>query len=635
MRQLTSTCSNIVELCGEELAIDDVAAVGRGAEVGIEKTSQARREKARKSVEVIAAMLEDGGVVYGVNTGFGGMSGVAVTDREEMKELQKNLLWFLKAGAGDWIPSADVRAAMAIRVNSFIRHGASAVRWELIERYTHLLNRNLVPCVRELGSIGASGDLVPLAAIAGAAIGLGNEFQIRSGDCSSPVGSRIALKTNNLKPIELHPKEGLALVNGTSMSTAIAANCIADAKDLLKLALGSHALMLQGLSGMTEYFEEYIQKVKPHSGQRRAAAAMLRLLADSSLVSTVSTGDRPKQEASVGTLHRLLRTLSENSSESRTTSECLSEVLAEIDRRVEDIAEDSRTTEHRLNDQEIVQRLVAIQDTVRKHRGKVFFEAEPVQDRYSLRCLPQYLGPILDGFDTITKQIEVEINSANDNPLVDPTEEKIYHSGNFLGQYTAVAMDQLRYYLSLLVQHLDSQIAQLVEPAFSGGLTPSLVGNANSPANSGLKGLQISANSIAPVVAFLGAPIADRFPSHAEQFNQNINSLSFPSARFARQSVDATRQYMAIALLFGVQAVELRSRINDANKPVVDALSTETRPLYRAVLSVLDRDPATGKPLIWNDEEQALDVYIEKLAADIAEGDKSQLIRAMQNTEIS
>lgn len=168
---------------------------------------------------------------------------------------------------------------------------------------------------------------------------------------------------------------------------------------------------------------------------------------------------------------------------------------------------------------------------------------ELVQDRYPVRCLPQYMVPLVEGLDNIAQQVTTEINSASDNSLIDPDKGMDYHGGNFLGQYIGIAMDQLRYYLGLMAKHLDVQIALLVTPEFSNGLPSCLIGNTQRTVNMGLKGLQISGNSIMPLLMFYGHPLidrfpTDRFPTHAEQFNQNISSLGHGSAHLARQSID-------------------------------------------------------------------------------------------------
>jgi phenylalanine ammonia-lyase len=247
-------------------------------------------------------------------------------------------------------------------------------------------------------------------------------------------------------------------------------------------------------------------------------------------------------------------------------------------------------------------------------------DGDLIQDRYSLRCLPQYMGPIVDGLAQIGRQIAVEMNSATDNPLIDVQNQTDYHGGNFLGQYIGVAMDHLRYYLGLLAKHLDVQIALLVAPAFNNGLPASLVGNPDRKVNMGLKGLQIAGNSIMPLLTFFGNSLVDRFPTHAEQFNQNINSQGFGSANLARQSIDTFQQYMAIALMFGVQAVDLRTHQRFGHYDARSTLSPATLPLYEAVREVVGRPPSRSRPYIWNDNEQPLDEHIARIAADIAGG---------------
>lgn len=433
-------------------------------------------QRVQASHEYVIQAVEHEEPIYGITTGFGGMANVVISS-EEAAELQNNLLWFLKAGAGGRLPIADVRACILLRANSLLR-GISGIRLEIIRRLETFLNAGVTPHVYECGSIGASGDLVPLAYIAGAIIGLDPrytvDFQGEEVDCLT------ALERLGLPRLRLAPKEGLALVNGTSVMTGIAANCVFQAQQLLALTMGAQALMLQGLYASNQTFHPFIHQHKPHPGQLWSAQVMLALLAGSQLVRDELGGHQ------------------------------------------------------------------------RQHRGH-----DLIQDRYSLRCLPQYLGPIVDGLAYISRQVEIEANSATDNPLVDDSVPITYHCGNFLGQYIGVAMDQLRYYLGLLAKHLDVQIALLVAPEFSNGLSPSLVGNAARRVNMGLKGLQLSGNSLMPLLLYQGNSLVDRFPTHAEQFNQNVNSQGFGSANLDRHSIDIFQHYTAIALMFGVQAVDL------------------------------------------------------------------------------
>jgi phenylalanine ammonia-lyase len=526
-----------VTVGNRRLSIEEVARVARcGTRVRLNDESDIA-ERVQASCDYIANAVESGKPIYGVTTGFGGMANTDIAP-EEATSLQNNLIWFLKAGAGPKLPTACVRAAMLLRINSHLQ-GASGIRLELIKRMIAFLNAEVTPHVYELGSIGASGDLVPLAQITGALIGLDESFTV---DFKGREMSAIqALEILDLPRIDLRPKEGLAMVNGTSVMTGIAANCVRDSQVILALAMGTHALMIQGLSGTNQSFHPFIHKLKPHLGQVWAASKMVELLAGSCLNRDELDGE---------------------------------------------------------ND----------------YRGH-----QPIQDRYSLRCLPQYMGPIVDGIAEIAQQIEVEINSVTDNPLIDTENQASYHGGNFLGQYIGVGMDRLRYLLGLLAKHLDVQIALLAAPEFNNGLSPSLVGNTSRKVNMGLKGLQIAGNSIMPLLTFYGNSIADRFPTHAEQFNQNINSQGFASANLGRRSIELFQQYMAISLMFAVQAVDLRTHQVAGHYDARECLSPLSLPLYKAVRDVVGQPPNAEKSYIWNDNEQSLDIHIAMIAADIAQ----------------
>lgn len=524
-----------VVISGSSLRIEDIVRVARhGAPVQLTDDADIL-ERVRAAREYVRSAVEAGEPIYGITTGFGGMADVAIAE-EDVADLQENLVWYHKTGAGERLPTEDVRAAMLLRANSHMR-GASAVRLELVRRFVIFLNEGVTPHVYEFGSIGASGDLVPLTYITGAIIGLDECFTVDVG--GETMDAPAALHCLRLEPLHLRAKEGLAMINGTSMMTGIAANCVADAHTLLSLALGAHALMFQALRGTNQSFHPFIHAHKPHTGQVWTAERMLELLTGSDFIRDELDG------------------------------------------------------------------------------GHDYRDDDLIQDRYSLRCLPQYTGPIVDGLQQIGRQVEVEANSTSDNPLTDVDNQAAYHGGNFLGQYIGVAMDQLRYYLGLLVKHLDVQISVLVAPEFNGGLPASLVGNTDRTVNMGLKGLQLSGNSIMPLLSYFGNSLVDRFPTHAEQFNQNINSQGFGSAMLAREAIDACQQYMAIALMFGVQAVDLRSYAMTGTYDPRRYLSPATRSLYDAVRSVVNVPVSADRPYVWDDDDFALDAHIAKIAADI------------------
>ncbi len=441
---------------------------------------------------------------------------------------QNNLLSFLATGAGRVIDRRHVRAAMLLRANVLLR-GCSGVRLEIIERLIRFLQVDAIPVVRELGSIGASGDLVPLSTIARAITGQTEFVNIQFGH--RLVDGQTVLQELGLEPLELLPKEGLAIVNGTSFSSAIAANAIYESQNLMALAIGAQALMLRALLVHESPFEAFVHQCKPHPGQVWVAQITKRLLTEG-------------REQSNG-------------------------------------------------------------------------QPDQVQDRYSLRCLPQYLGPIVEGIARINQVVETEMNSISDNPLIDPQTGKFYQSGNFLGQYIGIAMDDLRRYIGLMAKHLDVQIASLVSPEFSGGLTASLRGNDQLSYNMGLKGLQITGNSIMPLLTYYGNPIVEHFPTHAEQFNQNINGLSWGSANLAWNSVELFQQYMSVALIFAVQALDIRAKSSFGHYDGRVMLGDVAEPLYSAVCRVLEWTPGKSKPLLFNDADRWLEQDVVALQQNI------------------
>ena len=527
---------NMVIVRGEGLTIDDVVRVARfGVKARLTEEEQVLA-RVQASFDYIMQAVDAEKPIYGVTTGFGGMADVLIS-KEETTELQNNMVWFLKTGAGKRLPNEDVRAGMLLRANSLMQ-GISGVRLDLIRRIEVFLNAGVTPHVQELGSIGASGDLIPLAAITGALIGSDTCFKVDFNE--EEIDALSALEQLGLSQIRLAPKEGLAMTNGTSVMTGIAANCVHDAQHLVGLAMGVHALFAQGLGATNQSFHPFIHRHKAHPGQVWSATQMLELLDGSQLIRDELSGNFPQNGQGLP------------------------------------------------------------------------------QDRYSLRCHPQYMGPIIDGLAQIVEQVEVEINSATDNPLIDSDNQRYFNCGNFLGQYVGVAMDHLRNYIGLMAKHLDVQIALLVSPEFNNGLPASLVGKTSRTVNMGLKGLQITGNSIMPLLTFYGNSLVDRFPTHAEQFNQNINSQGFGSANLTRQSIDLFQQYMAIALMFGVQAVDLKTFATSGHYDARVCLSPATSKLYEAFHKVIERPPSKDRPYIWNDNEQPLDEHIRCVANDIA-----------------
>jgi phenylalanine ammonia-lyase len=228
-------------------------------------------------------------------------------------------------------------------------------------------------------------------------------------------------------------------------------------------------------------------------------------------------------------------------------------------------------------------------------------------------ALAQYLGPIADGLRQITTQVTIEMNSVDDNPVTDSPHKRILHNGNFFGQYIGIGMDQLRYYMALVAKHTDAQIGPLVTPEFNRGLPACLAFEEGDSAELGLKGLQICGNSILPRLLHLGQPIVPFFPTHAEQFNQNINSQGFNSAVLASEAMDLMRHYLAIASVFAVQAIEQRSFKQRKSYLATEVLSPALVPLYETIYGVLQKKPSATQPLVPHNSGQGLDELVQRI----------------------
>ena len=179
-------------------------------------------------------------------------------------------------------------------------------------------------------------------------------------------------------------------------------------------------------------------------------------------------------------------------------------------------------------------------------------------------------------------------------------------------------MDQLRTYIALIAKHLDAQIALLMSPEFSGGLPASLAANQNKTVKFGLKGLQIAMHSVAAELTYYANGITHLFSSHCEQFNQNINSLSYNSANLAWKSVELLRQYLAMASIVAVLGIELRTYQLRGHYDAREFLTPPLVPLYEKIYASVNKTMSADKPFILNNHEQSLDDYIKKIADNVS-----------------
>src|SRR5579862_4939875 len=381
--------SSRVSISLENLSFNQIISVAcQGEKVSL-SGDPGFREKLNSGRQTLERKLAQGEIVYGVNTGFGGNARCLIPD-DELAHHQQNLLEYLCCGTGDPLPEEIVRAAILLRANALAR-GLSAVRPVVIERLIDALNLRITPVVPRFGSVGASGDLCPSAHIARALTGQGGEVFYKGRRMAAPE----ALKDAGLDPLPLQSKEGLALLNGTTVMTGIAAKVVDDASYIFRVALGALAMAAEALHSSPDYFHPIVHLAKHHPGQISVAETMNSLLFGSRLAVP----------------------------------------LEEIRRRVE-------------NERK------AANGTVAAH--------ESIQSPYSLRCIPQGLGPMVESLEQARLVVEREANSVNDNPLIDPVSDHVYHTGNFYGAHIARAMDGLKLDLANLGNWLHSVMGLLM-----------------------------------------------------------------------------------------------------------------------------------------------------------------------------
>lgn len=524
MATLTGIPTN-VSISPQDLSLSDIIAVARhGGLVQLSSDPDFLRN-IRRGRETLERKLAAGEVIYGVNTGFGGNARYVIPD-EELAHHQRNLLEFLSCGVGEALPEECVRAAILLRANALAR-GLSAVRLVVIERLIDLLNHGITPVVPRFGSVGASGDLCPSAYISRAMAGRGEVFYRKRR-----AGAAEALQQERIEPLKLEAKEGLALLNGTTVMTGVAAIVVDEAAYLFRLSLGALAMAVEALRSSPDYFHPAIHMAKHHPGQLAVAEMLNSLLFDSRLAVP----------------------------------------LEDIRHRVEQAGREA----------EAAHDVVAAQ--------------ESIQSPYSLRCAPQGLGPMFETLEQARTVVEREANSVNDNPLIDPISDRVYHTGNFYGAHVARAMDGLKIDMANLANWMHSVMALLMDDRFSNGLPPSL--SPHVGLYQGFKGMQLVHTSLVTAIRHWSAPsLIHTLPT--EQFNQDIVSLGTHSSLTAMDIVKLMRDLVSITLLSVAQAIDLRKGGGQ--------IGAGTRPIYRAIRSVsefleadraLDHDIAAVSNLI-------------------------------------
>lgn len=276
----------IIYIDGNSLTIDDVVQVARhGAKVAISEEAKVKMQKSR---DFIDKCIAEGQVIYGVNTGYGKFSDVAISS-DQLEELQRNLIYADAVGIGRHFDTEIVRVMMLLRANA-VAKGFSGVFIETAQTLVDMLNKNVHPLVREKGSVGSSGDLCPLAHMVLVMMGEGEaEYQ------GINMTGKEAMEKAGIKPVVLKAKEGLALINGTQAMMGNAALAVHDAEVIMKSADIISALTVEALEGIVDAYDERVHLARPHKGQVNVARNMLQIMANSKL--TTRQGEKRVQDA--------------------------------------------------------------------------------------------------------------------------------------------------------------------------------------------------------------------------------------------------------------------------------------------------------------------------------------------------
>jgi phenylalanine ammonia-lyase len=447
----------VIVLGADPLTIEQVARVARGGEEV--RTSGGARSRIAEGRARLLELLKRGERIYGVNTGIGGNIKIDLAP-DEMEQMQLNLVAYLGCATGQPLPTDVVRAAMVLRIATFAT-GTSAVRNELVDGLAALLNKRITPIVPRYGSVGASGDLMPSAYIARVLIGQGEvEYDGRRMPAIE------ALRAARVYPTGFAPKEALALINGTTVMTAVATLLQVDAFNVLRALLQAIALCVEALEAPAMPFDAWVHERKGHPGQIAVAAYIRELL-----------------------------------------------------------------------------------------EGSQYVRESSGQSCYSIRCVPQGLGQVWEALDGARPTIEREINSANDNPLIDPVTGALYKAGNFYGGHISRLLDGWKIDFAAMANWANSLMAVLVDDRFSAGLPANLTPKPG--VNSGFKAMQLSITALTCAIRQMAGPSSiHSLPT--EQYNQDVVSLGMHSAVTAMDALECLRNETAMLLIAAAQAVDLR-----------------------------------------------------------------------------
>ena len=467
-------------------------------------------------------------VIYGVNTGFGPMAQFIISQKD-VRQLQYNLIRSHSSGMGNPLPPMYSRSIMLARLNTLML-ARSGVHEDTVKLLSEMINRDICPLIYEHGSVGASGDLVQLAHLARAMIGEG-KVVYKGKECLA----REALEAEGLEPLQMHLREGLALINGTSSMTGIGMLNLLYARRLLNWSILMSAMMNEIVEAYDDHFSAPLNGAKLHRGQNQVAAQIRTILKDSQLI-------RSRVD------HLYSAPVKEGKSEDK------------------------------------------------------------IQEYYSLRCIPQVLGPIADTL-TYAEQILVdELNSANDNPLVFEEDNNVYHGGNFHGDYVALEMDKIKIAITKLSMLCERQLNYLLNSKLNDKLPP-FVNLGKLGLNFGMQGAQFTATSTVAENQTLSFPMyVHSIPNNND--NQDIVSMGTNAALLTKKVIDNTFEVIAIEMVTILQAIDYLK--------ISEKLSSTSKAAYfdlRSIVPIFEDDLALSeclqevKDFIKNEERE----YVSQL----------------------
>ena len=413
-------------------------------------------------------------IIYGINTGFGPMAQYKISD-DDILNLQYNIIRSHSSGAGKPLEEIYVKAAMLSRYKTFT-FGKSGVHPSTVLLLKEFINRSIYPYIPEHGSVGSSGDLVQLSHMALTLIGEGEVFYK-----GKKRNAKDVLQEENLQPLSMYLREGLALANGTSIMTGIGLVNLVYSQKLMQWALIASVLMNEIASSYDDFMSPELNDTKCHNGQQTVARIMQR----------IAKG-----------------------------SKCMLNRQKEL--------YEKETTE------------------------SVF--KQKVQPYYSLRCVPQILGPIYDELINAEMVLINEINSVDDNPIVDVDTQSVYHGGNFHGDYVSYEMDKLKIGITKLTMLMERQLNYLLHDKIN-EILPPFLNFGNLGLNYGLQGTQFTATSTTAECQTLSNPMyVHSIPNNND--NQDIVSMGTNAALIAKHVIENSFQVMAIHAIALAQAVD-------------------------------------------------------------------------------